>query len=150
MKKLDSKVVMKFWNSLDDPSLAAVRQISAAHGYLNPNTGRPYSRQWIRILMSETAEGRIKLGGREKNASSCAGEPVIVEDRKEYLNWYVQHGFVGYQVIPPNKVTVPLIEDRYVYGDLPVSMARYARSVWLPELDGDECLMSEFKIRRIV
>jgi len=150
-KNLDNKTVMSIWNSLEKPSLAAVRTISGAHGYLNPDTGNPYSRQWIRILMSQTAEGRIKLGGREGSvAFAQMGKPVIVEDRKEYLNWYLQNGFVGYTIIAPNKVTVPLIQDKYVYGDLPISLARYARSVWLPELEGNECRMSEFKVRRIV
>ena len=151
-KKLTNKVCLQIWNKLDKPSLRAVKEESGRLGYLNPDTGRSYSRQWIRVLMSETPEGRVKLG-RPANSSALKKvhrQPLIVEDRKQYLNWYIEHGFVGYTIVSPDKVTVDLVDDRYVYGDIPVSCAVHARSVFLPDLRKDgSCVLTEYKLKKI-
>ena len=151
-KKLTNEVCIKLWNKLDKPSLRAVREESGRLGYLNPDTGRPYSRQWIRVLLSETPEGRIRLG-RPANSSALKKvrrQPLIVEDRKQYLNWYIQHGFVGYTIVPPNKVDADIVRDRYVYGDIPLSLAVFAQSVFLPELREDgSCVLTEYKLKKI-
>lgn len=152
-KKLTNEICLKIWSKLDRPSLAAVKRESERLGYINPKTGNPYSRQWIRVLMSETPEGRIRLG-RPANSSALKSErrtPLIVEDRKEYLNWYIQHGFVGYTIVPPHKVDKDMVKGRYIYGDIPVSLAVHARSVFLPELRKDgTCKLIEYKQKRIL
>ena len=149
-KKLTNEIVLRVWNKLPKPSLQAVKEETGRLGYINPATGKPYSRQWVRVLMSETPEGRQKLG-RPTNSSSLRERvlPVIVEDRPEYLNWYINNGFVGYPIIAPNKVTVTSIDHRYVYGDLSVSLARHARSVWIPEIIEGKCHLKEYKVRTI-
>ena len=150
-KRLTNKVVMGVWNKLDKPSLRAVKIETARMGYINPVTERPYSRQWIRVLMSETPEGRARLTSspHSRKMTLKSRSPVIVEDNQKILAWYREHGFVGYQIIPPDKVTVTSVEHRNVYGDLPVSIARYARSIWLPQIEGDECHLTEYKIQKI-
>lgn len=150
-KKLTNKVVMQVWNSLEKPSLRAVKMETARLGYINPLTDKAYSRQWIRVLMSETPEGRMKLTSspHSRRITPEIKTPVIVEKDRKVLDWYLQHGFVGYEIIPPDKVTVASIEHRLVYGDLPVSLARHARTVWIPELKDGECHLLEYKVRRI-
>ena len=151
MKKLTNAVCLTIWNKLPKPSLRAARSESERLGYINPITARPYTRQWIRVLMSETPEGRMKLGRPPGSASLHAEhkKPVIVEDNPKVLTWYREHGFLGYQIVPPDKATVALVEHRMVYGDLPVSLARHARTVWIPELKDGECHLLEYKVRRI-
>ena len=149
-KVLTNKVVMQVWNSIDKPSLRRVKEETGKMGYINPITERPYSRQWIKVLMSETPEGRMKLTSspHSHRITPESKTPVIVEGNPKILAWYREHGFLGYPVIAPDKVTVQDVAHRMVYGDLPVSLARHARSVWLPSIEGNECLLTEYKIQK--
>ena len=142
---------MTIWNKLPKPSLKSVKEESGRMGYINPITQRPYSRQWIRVLLSETPEGRMKLGRPPGSASLKAEKrrPVIVEDNPAVLAWYREHGFLGYPIVPPDKVTLKDIEGRYVYGDLPTSLARHARSVFLADIKDEACPLKEYKTRQI-
>ena len=152
-KKLSNAVVMKLWKSLDKPSLQRVKNLSGDKGYINPMTNKSYSRQWMRVLMSETPEGRMALGRPPSSERIIALQsqriPLIVEDNTAILNWYIENGFTAYETISSDKVTLEKVENRYVYGDIPVSLAIYARSVFLPTLFEGKCTLKELKIRLI-
>ena len=151
MKKLTAAVCLKVWNELPKPSLRTVKIETGRRGYINPLTNNPYSRQWIRVLLSTTPEGRMKLGRPADSAPIRAErvKPVIVEDNQNMLAWYREHGFVGYTIISPDKVRVEDVRLRYVYGNLPLSIARHARSVWLPESKDGELCLTEYKVKKI-
>jgi hypothetical protein len=93
----------------------------------------------------------MKLGRPPGSASLKAEKrkPVIVEDRPAVLTWYREHGFLGYPIVSPDKVTLKDIEGKYVYGDLPVSLARHARSVWIIDIKDESCPLREYKIHKI-
>ena len=152
-KKLDNKTVMRYWNKLDRPSLQAVRDATGKAGWINPASGNPYSRQWIRVLMSETPAGRAALGRPTSSASlrvSTRRPPLIVSDDTKILEWYRDNGMIGIEVISPDKVTVPDVHNRYVYGDLPLTLALEARSVYMPTETSDGLRLREYKVTRII
>jgi len=145
MKTLSNKICIEIWDKLPKPSLRAVKEESGRLGYINPATNKAYSRQWIRVLLSKNVEGRRRLGRKpHKNRV-----PVIVEDRPQVLEWYRQHGFMGYRIIPSIKVTVGDVEQRIVYGDVPLSIAHHAGSIYLVDIKDEECPLKEYKVKRI-
>lgn len=125
-KELTHDVILQAWNKVEKPSLGKVSRYLAEQGYINATTNKPYSRQWIRVKLSERPEGRAKMGKGWKSPT-----PLIVEDRQGVLDWYREHGMLGVERIAVHQVTVPLITRKYVYGDLPVSLALRAKSIWL-------------------
>lgn len=96
----------------------------------NPATGAPYTRQSIRTSLSQRPEGRALIEGKYIPER----QPIIVETRPSVLAWLQNNGFDKFQVVAPEEVTVDLIRNRYVYGELPISLALHARSIWLPAI----------------
>jgi len=81
-------------------------------------------------------EGRAVLT-RTSGSPRYAREVLIIEDREGVLEWYRRKGFVGHKVLKPSDVTVPLqVEGKYIYGDIPLSLAVHARRVFLIYVDG--------------
>jgi hypothetical protein len=56
---------------------------------------------------------------------------VIVENRKGVIEWLKQHNLDTLPVLDPKMVGVADVMGAYVYGDLPVSLARTTRSTWI-------------------
>jgi len=140
------------------PSLEKVGGKLAEQGYKNKQGGR-FTRQWVRQIMSLHPEGRALL------ARCKRGQParnVIVENRAGVIEWLMKHGMVGVQRVSPQEVTVSLVDNAYVYGDIPTSLAVLTRSTWLVAignipvrenvscewLDRNNARLVEYKIKR--
>jgi len=144
-------------NSYGKGSCGGVQKALAEQGIINKDTGRPYSRQAIRVVMSRTPEGRILM---EKGVERKLAPPIVVDKREGVRAWLEKRG-VGFKFISDPKVAD--IEGRYVYGNLPFELAVHARSIWLPvldnepvvadvsveELDSHKVELGEYKIKRI-
>lgn len=138
-------------------SCGGVSRFLAQEGIINKNTNRPYSRQAIRVIMSKTPEGRQLM---EHGFLCNIKPPVIVDQRVGFRKWLKSRGLeCNYNSMPK----VGDIEDRYVYGNLPMELAVHARSVWLPvindepvvaditaeEFDSHKVELGEYKVKRI-
>jgi len=140
-------------------SCEAVALALKERGIYNVDTGRPYTRQAVRVMLSKTPEGRVLLDAPEKREHKQKPS-LIVDGRKGIVEWLRRKGLEYEQVSSPTPVQV---EGRYVYGNLPLTVAVSARSVWLVCVQGDPVVVDagveqlnqagaelrEFKIRRI-
>lgn len=161
MDKLKYQEIYDIYKSLELTygvgSCGGVSKALADKGIINKATGKPYSRQAIRLILSKTIEGRQLLEGHQGRQIA---PPIIVEKRDGIRAWLSSVG-VGLKFI--SNPTKDDVIGRYVYGNLPFDLAVYARSIWLPVIRGqpvmedmsveelikNEVKLGEFKIKPI-
>jgi hypothetical protein len=135
---MDYETVLKFYRLVlkeeGSSSCARTAKRMARSGIVNPDTGRPYSRQAIRVLLSKYPEGRQLIDANVER------DPVIVEDRQGVIAWMLQHGLAHAKVIRPSEAIVESVVDRNVYGDLPISLSMSVKSVFVVGINGKPVL----------
>ena len=82
----------------------------------NPRTGKLVSRQALRNAIASQPGGPELL----KQKAPQVRESITVQEFHEYL----RHGATG-KVIPARLLTPDIVKGKIVYGDIPVSLARY-------------------------
>lgn len=139
---MDYETVLKFYGLiLKEEGSSSCRRTSermARSGIVNPVTGRPYSRQAIRVLLSKYPEGRQLIDSNIANHIDL--DPIIVETRLGVIAWMLQHGLAHAKVVKPSEATVESVNGRNVYGDLPMSLGMSAKSIFVVGTNGKPVL----------
>jgi hypothetical protein len=139
---MDYETVIKYFRLvLEEEGSSSCRRVSermARSGIVNPSTGRPYSRQAIRVLLSKHPEGRQLIDSNIAN--HYERDPIIVETRQGVIAWMLQHGLAHAKVLKPSEATVDSVAGRNVYGDLPMSLGMMAKSIFVVGIDGKPIL----------
>jgi hypothetical protein len=115
------------------PSCNMVGRELAERGIVSPKTQRPYSRQAVRNNLSRTPEGRayLQASDRRRVARLPRPDPLIVNYDTEDTKWLQEAGIRAVVTTPYHVERNPsMVTGRIVYGDIPVSIAAKAGTVY--------------------
>ncbi len=134
-KPASAELVKQMWMEIESkgnrPSLEKVALELYNRGYYNVGKRKPFSRQWIKIRLSEDPAMRAKLQAKYTRENRS----VIISDNAGLISWLKNKGMVDVPVVPPSQATVSLVKRAWVYGDVPLSLVLHARSVFLVCVD---------------
>lgn len=110
----------------------AIGRYLAKRGIANPLTGKPYSKQAVRMQLMKQPEGQAL---RNRKIRKPEQQPIIVDDRPGVIDWLRKHGFGNVRVYKPSEVTIDLVKGRVVYGNPPFSASVTSRCVYTVGVD---------------
>ncbi len=127
--QLKPSELLKVIEEIEDAEETVTYQSIANHLPKNPKTGKTFSREAIRLALKKFPEGRAIFSDvvRRKYVLSSKDKdrpPIIVLENAD------QFSTLDFEIVALKDITPQLVTGRDVYGDLPVSMASYAKSVY--------------------
>ena len=141
---LTPQMVLRVYKELEErgerPSCPKVAEELKNQGIVSPKTGDAFSRQTIRNQLSQTPEGRayLQAADRRRVARLPRPDPLIVNYDPDDTKWLQGGGIKAFVTTPYAVEKNPsMVTGRIVYGDLPISIAAKAGTIFVVERGKD-------------
>lgn len=134
MNQITTADLLKAVAELQESNTPVTYTAIANHLPHNMMTGNRFSREAIRLALQRSTEGREIYSTLTRKTiytpSTVKEAPIIVEEEQKYF------GGVQGDVVPRAGITQQMVNQRYVYGDVSMNIARYAKGVFVYDRGG--------------